>query len=82
MIIIWDRPKRIANIEKHGLDFADLTIDFFLDAIIRPAKKERLQAVGYLGNAQVSVIFVKRGSEGWSIISMRPANPKERTLLS
>jgi uncharacterized protein len=24
MIITWDEPKRKANIERHGLDFADL----------------------------------------------------------
>ena len=24
MKIIWDEPKRQANIEKHGLDFADV----------------------------------------------------------
>ncbi len=24
MKIIWDEPKRLANIEKHGFDFADI----------------------------------------------------------
>jgi uncharacterized DUF497 family protein len=24
MNIAWDEPKRLANLEKHGLDFADL----------------------------------------------------------
>lgn len=24
MKIIWDKPKRIANLDKHGMDFADL----------------------------------------------------------
>jgi uncharacterized protein len=81
MIIIWDEPKRIANIEKHGLDFLDLSLDFFLKASIRPAKKQRLQAIGYLDNGMISVIFFELGSEGWSIISMRPANPKERVVL-
>jgi uncharacterized DUF497 family protein len=28
MMIVWDEPKRQANVEKHGLDFADLTLDF------------------------------------------------------
>jgi uncharacterized DUF497 family protein len=28
MVILWDEPKRQANIEKHGFDFADLTEDF------------------------------------------------------
>ncbi|EJN03872.1 BrnT family toxin [Phyllobacterium sp. YR531] len=81
MIIIWDEPKRIANIEKHGLDFLALDIGFFLGAVIRPAKRQRLQAIGHLHNGMISVIFFKLGSEGWSIISMRPANPKERALV-
>ena len=29
MKILWDEPKRIANISKHGMDFAVLTEDFF-----------------------------------------------------
>ena len=81
MIIIWDELKRLADIEKHGLDFADLTVAFFSVAVIRPAKKGRFQAIGLLADGTVSVIFVTLGSEGISIISMRPANVKERTLL-
>ena len=34
MMIVWDELKRLANIEKHGLDFADLTMDFFAAAAI------------------------------------------------
>jgi hypothetical protein len=29
MEIIWDEPKRLANIARHGLDFADLDDAFF-----------------------------------------------------
>jgi uncharacterized protein (DUF4415 family) len=36
MKITWDEPKRLANLDRHGLDFADLTVDFILDARIRP----------------------------------------------
>jgi uncharacterized DUF497 family protein len=32
--IVWDEPKRLANMTKHGLDFAALTEDFFADALI------------------------------------------------
>ena len=28
MIIVWDEPKRLANIAKHGIDFADIGPDF------------------------------------------------------
>ncbi|MGU3492520.1 hypothetical protein ACLBXM_00635 [Xanthobacteraceae bacterium A53D] len=38
MQIIWDEPKRNANREKHGFDFAALTEHFFAAATILPAK--------------------------------------------
>ncbi len=81
MLITWDEPKRLANIDKHGLDFADLTVDFFLDAIVLPAKLGRKMAIGRLGDGTLAVIFVTLGTEGLSVISMRPAKKKERRLL-
>lgn len=41
MKIIWDEPKRIANVEKHGLDFTDLSLEFFLASLVVPAKNGR-----------------------------------------
>jgi uncharacterized protein len=80
--IVWDEPKRLANIVKHdGLDFADLDEAFFERAMIVPAKGSQLIAVGRLANDVVVVVFVALGSEGVSIVSMRPANAKERKLL-
>jgi uncharacterized DUF497 family protein len=38
MKIVWDQPKRLANIAKHGLDFATLTEDFFAEALVISAK--------------------------------------------
>jgi uncharacterized protein len=81
MIIVWDEPKRLANIEKHGLDFADLSLDFFDRALIRPAKRGRLQAIGRLEDGVAAVIFVHLGTQGLSIISMRTAHARERKLL-
>ncbi|EKF58099.1 hypothetical protein QWE_15893 [Agrobacterium albertimagni AOL15] len=81
MIIVWDEPKRLANIDKHGLDFSDLSLEFFQRALIRPAKRGRLQAVGRLADGTVAVIFVRLGTEGLSVISMRPANAAERRAL-
>lgn len=80
MNIVWDEAKRLANIDKHGLDFADVTLDFFLGAVIRPAKKGRFQAIGRMADGTVSIIFATLGSEGIALISMRHANPKERRL--
>ena len=36
MKIVWDEPKRQQNIARHGLDFADLSIGFFAEAILVP----------------------------------------------
>lgn len=81
MEIVWDERKRLANIDKHGMDFADLALDFFMGAHIRPAKLGRLQAIGRLDDGTISVIFLRLGSEGLSVISMRPARAEERRLL-
>ncbi|TPW26019.1 BrnT family toxin [Pararhizobium mangrovi] len=81
MMIVWDEPKRRANITKHGLDFASLTVEFFEEAVILPAKRGRLQAIGHLADGTVVVIFVTLGSEALSVISMRPASKDERSLI-
>ena len=80
MKIVWDEPKRSANLGKHGIDFADITFEFFENAFIGRAKNGRWFALGRLGRAIV-VIFVVLGSEGISIISARPANRKERKAI-
>lgn len=79
MKIVWDEPKRETNIAKHGLDFADLTLEFFRDAKVGPAKADRFVAVGELnGQTVVAVVFRPLGSEALSVISVRPASTKER----
>ncbi|MFC3322588.1 BrnT family toxin [Mesorhizobium cantuariense] len=82
MKIVWDEPKRLANIEKHGLDFAALDDEFFLGSTIRTAKTGRFMAIGRMIDGVVAVIFAQLGSEGISIISMRPASPVERRLFN
>lgn len=79
MKITWDEPKRQANLVKHGLDFADLTLEFFLTAYVEPAKEGRKLAIGeFDGEVVVAVIFRPLGSEALSVISMRRASIKER----
>ena len=80
-VIVWDDPKRATNLAERGLDFADLDEAFFLDALVVPAKFGRWMAIGRLGDAVLAVVFVPLGTEGLSVISMRPASRKERTLL-
>lgn len=82
MKITYDPPKRLANLLKHGLDFADLEDGAFFDtALVRPAKLERFQAIGRFDDGTIVVVFALLGSEGISIISMRPASKRERSLF-
>ena len=79
--IVWDEPKRQINLAQHGLDFADLDEWFFLDAVMVPAKENRHMAIGRLNDGTIAVVFAVLGTEGVSVISMRPASRKERSLL-
>lgn len=81
MEIVWDEPKRQQNLTKHGLDFADLSFEFFLSTHVATAKEGRSTAVGEInGQIVVAVVFRPLGSEALSVISMRRANRKERNL--
>ncbi len=81
MMIVWNEPKRQTNLAKHGLDFADLDESFFLSSVVVPAKGGRHMAIGQLADGTIAVVFAVLGVEGVSVISMRPASRKERSLL-
>jgi uncharacterized protein len=81
MNILWDEPKRLANLAKHDLDFADLDVKFFERSFVTTANRRRLIAVGHLSSGIITVVFVTLGTEGISVISMRPASRKERRLI-
>lgn len=78
MMIVWDEPKRLTNLSKHGLDFADLDLDFFMSALVVPTKLDRFKAMGRFAGGTISVVFATLGTEGISVISMRPASKQER----
>ncbi|TPK99511.1 MULTISPECIES: BrnT family toxin [unclassified Mesorhizobium] len=80
MKIVWDEPKRVTNLASQGLDFADLDIEFFATSIVLPAKASRLKAIGEFGEIILAVIFKPLGSEAISVISMRHASRKERSV--
>ncbi|OQW56395.1 MAG: hypothetical protein A4S14_00410 [Proteobacteria bacterium SG_bin9] len=80
MKIVWDEPKRLANLKKHRLDFKDLNEVFFDNAVIIPSYGNRSIAVGVSIRGVIVVVFVHYGREGVSVISMRPASRKERGL--
>ena len=82
MQIVWDEPKRQANIVKHGLDFADLDEAFFEDALVLLSRSRRFRGIGPNGRGVICVVFATLGSEGVSVISMRPASESERRLYA
>jgi uncharacterized protein len=80
--IVWDEFKRDINLARHGLDFADLYPDFFAKAYVAPSYEGRFVAIGRFRRSKViAVVFVALGREAISVISMRPASRKERTIL-
>jgi uncharacterized DUF497 family protein len=78
MRISFDERKRQLNLAKHGLDFEDLDIDYFVNSVVVPAKLGRFMAIGILANDVIATVFAKLGAQGLSIVSMRPASRKER----
>jgi uncharacterized protein len=82
MKIIWDEPKRLANLDKHGLDFADLNETFFDKALVLPSRHKRWRGIGKNIRGVIVVVFVVLGKEAVSVISMRPASKNERKLYA
>jgi uncharacterized DUF497 family protein len=75
--IIWDEPKRLANLDKHEMDFADLNERFFDTALVTPSHSKRWRAIGVNIRGVIVVVFAIYGTEAVSIISMRPASKQE-----
>lgn len=80
MQISFDVLKRQSSLSKHRLDFADLDVEYFVNAIVVPAKLGRYMAIGVLSNDVIATVFVKLGTQGLSIVSMRRASRKERKI--
>ena len=89
MRYVWDEPKRFSNLQKHGLDFADVENGFFEwdGALVRPSYpgkrgEARFSATGFMHDNLVALAFSPLGSEALSLISLRPASRKERRLYA
>jgi uncharacterized protein len=80
--IVWDEPKRLANLAKHGLDFADLSETFFDNALVLPLHNGPWAGIGKNIRGVIVVVFVSLGKEAISVISMRPASRNERKLYA
>ena len=63
-----------------ALDFDEAASFEWASCLILPARVGRSKAIGLLKGALVAIIFKRLGSEGLSIVSMRPASRKERRL--
>jgi len=77
----WHEPKRLANIEKHGIDFLDAGLLFEGPHLVAPANlvgdEQRWIALGIVEGIYVAAIFTQRGSL-IRLISMRRARANER----
>lgn len=85
MTTTWDEPKRLANLAKHGLDFADFDSCFDGEtALAVPTRPSRTGRSRYLligewnGDRVVAVIASPLGTEALSLVSLRYADPEER----
>lgn len=77
----WDERKRLANLEKHGLDFVDVIGVFEAPHLVVPStragEEERFLAIGVFKGRLVTVVYTSR-SEASRIISFRRARHEER----
>jgi uncharacterized DUF497 family protein len=62
MRIIPDPPKRLSNLDKHGMDMDLLTEAFFATAAIAPARSGRYAAINMIDGQPITVIFRPLGS--------------------
>jgi uncharacterized protein len=82
MVFEWDEAKRLANIRKHGIDFADVE-QVFSGSVVetedlrRDYGEGRFRAVGRLGNHIVQIAYTWREGRR-RIISARIAGRNDR----
>ena len=76
----WDEEKRLATIEKHGIDFVDAIEVLLAPHLLAPARSEiesRAFAIGELNGVTISVLFTMRDN-AIRIITARRARRNER----
>lgn len=77
----WDESKRLSNLKKHGVDFADIEEFDWGRAVTwiddrEDYGEERMLALGLLRGVIYSVAYAERG-EATRIISFRKATRRE-----
>src|SRR5258707_10932901 len=78
MKIVWDEPKRQANIATHGLDLADAESFDWETAVVVPGHagkddRPRFRAIGWLGSELATLVFSPLGAEAISACARRAA---------
>jgi uncharacterized protein len=78
----WDEAKRLANIERHGVDFMAVRwLDWSCAIILSDRRRDygepRRIAYGPIGERLYAVVFTDRASSR-RIISIRKANRREQ----
>jgi len=77
----WDENKRLANIEKHGIDFIRaqrIFDDVHLSADLPYESEPRWVAIGLMDGREIAVIYTMRGKDTIRLISARRARDNER----
>jgi uncharacterized DUF497 family protein len=82
MKIVWDEPKRLANLDKHGLDFADPSETFFDTALVFALSRQSLARYRQKHPRSNCCRVRHLGKETVSVISMRPVSKYERKLYA
>jgi uncharacterized DUF497 family protein len=77
----WDKDKCQANIDKHGIDFANIQAVFTNPIVERVDNRQdygetRIILLGIIDNRVLCIVYTLRGS-GCRIISARRANQRE-----
>ncbi|MBF0152500.1 MAG: BrnT family toxin [Magnetococcales bacterium] len=83
MSVVWDPDKRVENLRKHGIDFADAG-ELFADFTItvedtRGYDEQRYQTTGVIGGRVVVVVHTEQLGV-IRVISMRKATKYEREV--
>jgi uncharacterized protein len=85
MKIVWDKAKRAANLDKHGLDFTDAVLvlesPYRLDVMSVRGAEPRTQSFAYVFDvlAVLTVVHVAR-DDALRLVSFRPASEVERSV--
>lgn len=84
MAFEWNEKKNKTNIQKHGIDFKDVTKSFEEPMLVRPDDRKdygekRTIALAKINDLITVVAYTKRG-KNIRLISARKANKKERRI--